>query len=101
MIVAAGFFISFLLFLALGLLALVVTAALDKAMGKERALLLWSVVLLAIAFLIRPAIPPLKNPRPKALAIDASVDGTAPVELNVQTFARNALPSDVRNAFEE
>ncbi|MFV1957960.1 MAG: hypothetical protein ACC662_00970, partial [Planctomycetota bacterium] len=46
MIILAGAFLTFLGFLFAGLLALAITALLDRSMGKERALLLWTGVLL-------------------------------------------------------
>src|SRR5947207_13646914 len=98
---AVGFFVSFLLFLLLGLLALVVTAALDRPLGKERALLLWAFALLGVCFLLRPVAPGPVTPRPKPLQIAVALDPTGSLEVNPQTFARKELPSDVRNAFEE
>lgn len=51
-LVIAGAFGTFLLFVLLGLGALAVTAALDRTLGKERALLLYAVALLAFTWLV-------------------------------------------------
>lgn len=48
MIVLAGAFGTFVGFVFLGLLALPFTAMLNKALGKEKALLLWSVIILLV-----------------------------------------------------
>ncbi|MDA1194619.1 MAG: tetratricopeptide repeat protein [Planctomycetota bacterium] len=48
MIVLAGAFATFMGYVLLGLLALPVTAMLNKSLGKEKALLLWSAVILLI-----------------------------------------------------
>ena len=57
-VILAGAFGTFVLFLFLGLLALPVTAALDKVMGKEKALLLYVAVLLAATFVMGGAEKP-------------------------------------------
>ena len=49
---AMGAFGTFMLFLLLALLALPVTAMLDRAIGKEKALLLYAVGLLALTFFV-------------------------------------------------
>jgi tetratricopeptide (TPR) repeat protein len=67
MIVLAAAFGTFVLFLFLGLLALPVTAVLDKGIGKEKALLLYAVILLAFSFLVLSPDKPAKgDPRPRA-----------------------------------
>lgn len=101
MVLAAGFFVTFLLFLALGLLALLVTAALDRAMGKERALLLWAFALLGVAFLLRPEVPRAVNAQPRPLRLNPAADPSAALGLDPQVFARTALPPVDRNAFQE
>lgn len=54
MLLIAGGFTTFLLFIALGVGALAFTALLDKALGKERALLVYALLLLGLtAFLLR------------------------------------------------
>ena len=54
--ILAAAFGTFMLFVALGLGALAVTAVLDRALGKERALLLYALGLLALtAFVLKPA----------------------------------------------
>jgi tetratricopeptide (TPR) repeat protein len=91
-------FLTFLIFLALGLLALPATAALDKALGKEKGLLLYCVALLALTFLgMRPSGPVGRTPRAKA-------EKDVPAEPLVRKgdpFARAELAhGDVRNLFE-
>ncbi|MDJ0520440.1 MAG: tetratricopeptide repeat protein [Planctomycetota bacterium] len=57
-LVLAGAFGTFVIFLFLGLIALPVTAALDKSLGKEKALLLYAVALLAFTlFVLAPEGP--------------------------------------------
>jgi tetratricopeptide (TPR) repeat protein len=51
-LVLAGAFGTFLLFVVLGLGALAVTAALDRVLGKERALLLYAVALLVFTWVV-------------------------------------------------
>ncbi|NUQ00496.1 MAG: hypothetical protein HUU35_11645, partial [Armatimonadetes bacterium] len=101
MVLAAGFFVTFLIFLALGLGALVVTAALDRALGKERGLFLWSFALLAMAFLLRAEAPKQVNVSPQALKLSAAVDPSKALQLSPQVFARTELPRGLRNAFQE
>lgn len=100
-VVAAGFFSSFLLLLALGLVGLLVTAVLDKAVGKERALFLWAFVLVGGCFLLRPAAPPPSNPQPKPLDLPAALDPSKLGKVDVQVFQREPLPRSDRNPFEE
>lgn len=65
--IVAGAFGTFALFLGLGLLALVVTAALDALLGKERALFVYALGLLALtAFVLRPEAPAATTGRPPA-----------------------------------
>ena len=52
MIVLAGAFGTFVLFLFLGFLALPVTAMFDKSIGKEKGLLVYAFVLLALTFFL-------------------------------------------------
>jgi len=101
MVLAAGFFVTFLLFLALGLGALLVTAALDKSIGKERGLFLWAFALLAVAFLLRAEAPKPSNPAPKSLTLSRAADPSAPLDLAKQVFARTELSRGTRNAFQE
>ncbi|MBL9086125.1 MAG: hypothetical protein JNM10_03205 [Planctomycetia bacterium] len=101
MVLAAGFFVTFLIFLALGLGALVVTAALDRALGKERGLFLWSFALLAMAFLLRAEAPKQVNVSPQALKLSAAVDPSKALQLSPQVFARSELARGLRNAFQE
>ena len=61
--ILASFFGSFLLYVALGLGALVVTAALDKIMGKERALLLYAAGVVGLTWAMKPAAPPAQKPQ--------------------------------------
>ncbi len=61
MIFIAGAFGTFVLFLFLGLLALPVTAALDKGLGKEKALLLYSGILLVFTFFVLTPSGPSKK----------------------------------------
>lgn len=62
--VVASAFGTFVLFLFLGLLALPVTAMLDKSLGKEKALLLYAVALLAFTFFVlAPSGPTGKGAR--------------------------------------
>jgi tetratricopeptide (TPR) repeat protein len=101
-VLLAAFFGTFLLFLALGLLALVVTAALDRSLGKERALLAYAIAVVAIAWLLRPQAAPLtKDRKPKDLRLEAAVDPAAPLEFRGDLFARPKLPSLDRNPFRE
>ncbi|MFO0934076.1 MAG: hypothetical protein U1E39_15420 [Planctomycetota bacterium] len=101
MVLAAGFFVTFLIFLALGLGALVVTAALDRPLGKERGLFLWSFALLAMAFLLRAEAPKQVNVSPQPLKLSAAADPSAALSLAPQVFARTELPRGLRNAFQE
>jgi tetratricopeptide (TPR) repeat protein len=65
MLVLAGAFGTFVLFLFLGLGALAVTAALDRALGKERALLAYVVALLALTVVLGSAAPIAATARPQ------------------------------------
>jgi tetratricopeptide (TPR) repeat protein len=102
-VLVAAFFGTFLLFLALGLLALLVTAALDRAIGKERALLLWAVAIVGIAWLLRPVAPPRENPRPQVLDLAklTKVDPSSPVDFAGDPFARTPIAPFERNPFRE
>jgi predicted Zn-dependent protease len=98
--VLAGTFTTFLLFLVLGLAALAVTAALDKAIGKERALLAWAVVLLGITFLLRPAVPAVATPKTKALEFGKNVQNPTTIAAPTgDPLARDVLARSERNAF--
>ena len=67
MIILAGAFGTFVGFVFLGLLALPVTAMLNKSLGKEKALLLWSVIILLITvFGCQPEKPGKAVPKPKS-----------------------------------
>ncbi len=58
MIILAGAFGTFVIFLFLGLLALPASAMLDKSVGKEKGLLIYAVALLAFTFFVlAPAGP--------------------------------------------
>jgi tetratricopeptide (TPR) repeat protein len=103
MLVLAAGFGTFLLFLALGLLALAVTAALDKALGKEKALLLYAAGVVAFTwFVVKPTAPP---PDRKAVTQtlkfqDAKLDPTPHLEITGDPFSRPAIPPADRNAFQ-
>ncbi len=95
MVIAAGFFSTFLLFLAFGLGALAVTAALDKALGKEKALLLYVVAVVGLTWLLlRPTAPPAERPRPATLKLTTALDPTKAVKVADQPFARDPLRGD-------
>lgn len=92
MVIAAGFFGSFLLFLALGLGALAVTAALDKSLGKERALLLYVLGVVALTWLmLRPTPPTAARPKPVTLKLPSANDPTKAVKVVDQPFSRDPL----------
>ncbi len=100
----AGFFGTFLLYLALGLLALAATAALDKAMGKERGLLLYAAVLVGLTWLMRPVAPPPTKPMTKALKFEdarARLDPSTVLEFRGEVFSRPPVPEASRNVFQE
>ncbi|HVG94037.1 MAG TPA: hypothetical protein VND21_06285, partial [Planctomycetota bacterium] len=101
MMVVAAFFTSFLLFLALGLLALAVTAALDRPIGKERALLLWALVILGITFALRPSAPAPASPKPSSLVLKEGFDPTRPLGAGGDVLVRAALAPPTRNPFQE
>jgi len=95
MLIAAGFFSTFLLFLAFGLGALAVTAALDKALGKEKALLLYVVGVVALTWLLlRPTPPPAVRPKPETLRLPPANDPTRAVKVVDQPFSRDPLRAD-------
>lgn len=101
--ILASFFGSFLLYVALGLGALVVTAALDKMMGKERALLLYAAGVVGLTWAMKPAAPPAQKPLPQPLKF-ASLrnDPTSPIKPTGEPFARDPLDlRGARNAFQE
>jgi tetratricopeptide (TPR) repeat protein len=74
MIVLAAAFGTFVLFLFFGLLALPVTAVLDKSIGKEKGLLIYAAILLAFTFFVlRPEGPGKRVPKPgKEDVVEAS-----------------------------
>jgi hypothetical protein len=95
MVIAAGFFSSFLLFLAFGLGALAVTAALDKSLGKEKALLLYVLAVVGLTWLLlRPTAPPPVKARPATLTLPPAMDPTRAVKVADQPFARDPLRGD-------
>jgi tetratricopeptide (TPR) repeat protein len=57
MLVVAGAFGTFMLFVLAGLGALAFTAMLDRSIGKERALLLWAVIVVALTWFLAPDAP--------------------------------------------
>ena len=75
MIILAGALGTFVLFLFLGFIALPVTAALDKSIGKEKGLLLYTVVLLAFTLLL------LMPSGPKRGGAKAGVEKTVPADV--------------------
>jgi tetratricopeptide (TPR) repeat protein len=75
-LVLAGAFGTFMLFVLLGLGALVATAALDRAMGKERALLLYAVVVLLFTmFVLKDKADDAGTPQPRADSVLQNVVG--------------------------
>lgn len=103
MILLAGFFGSFLLYLALGLLALLATSALDKLLGKERALLVYVIGVLGLTWALKPSMPPPLRPVPAALVFQSQRnDPTVAVKATIDPFARDPLGlRGERNAFQE
>ncbi len=103
MVLVAGFFGSFVLYLALGLLALLATAGLDKLLGKERALLVYVLGVLGLTWALKPAMPPRMSPSPTSLAFKSlRNDPTSPVKATIDPFAREPLAlRGARNAFQE
>ncbi len=108
MTLGLAFFSAFLLYAALGVLALVVTALLDKAIGKERALLLWAFVVVAITWAVKPAPPPAASPKPQTLAFDRAKfkdERLDPTVLAKPTGSsplwRDPVDPGLRNAFQE
>ena len=98
-VLAAGAFLTFLGFLFAGLLALVVTAALDKSLGKEKTLLLFSVLLLAVALtMCQPETVTVRG-KPSA----DKVVPAARVDIAGDPFARPELVADPysRNPFQK
>src|SRR5207247_1255356 len=92
---------TFLLFLLAGLGALAVTALLDRAIGKERALLLYAVGLVALTFVMRPVPPDPIQPKTKDLVFEAKADPSTPLRLAGDVFASAPLKDRDRNAFRE
>lgn len=87
-LVVAGAFGTFMLYLLLGLLALPVTAALDKALGKEKALLLYAGALLLFTIFVMaggttktPNVSPGREDKVRAPTIELSGDPFARPEL--------------------
>ena len=98
MIVLAGAFGTFVGFVFLGLLALPFTAMLDKSLGKEKALLLWAVIMLLVTvFGCQPEGPDKGVPK-------AGREDRVPAEALVKKgdpFARAEFDHDAdRNVFE-
>ena len=82
---AIGAFLTFVIFLFLGLGALPFTAALDRTMGKEKALLLYSGILLVLTFLMFGKDgPKAGTPRPGKVK-NMKVE---PLDLTGDPFAR-------------
>lgn len=101
--VLASFFGSFLLYGALGLLALVVTAGLDKLIGKERGLLLYVLGILGLTWAIKPSAPAPLRAAPQSLSFGASrSDPSQPVKATLEPFSREPLGArGDRNSFQE
>ena len=93
----------FMLYALLGLAALLVTAVLDKAIGKERGLFVWALALLALtAFVVRPTPPPERRPNPKPLALGTvREDPTKPATPVSEPFGHAPLAPIARNPFQE
>ena len=94
----ASAFGTFALFLFFGLLALPITAALDKSLGKEKGLLLYAVALLAFTFFV------LRPDGPATTSVRVGKENLVPAEKLVQQgdpFARAEPNHEAeRNAFE-
>ncbi len=99
MITLAAAFLTFVGFLFAGLLALVITAALDKQIGKEKALLLWSGVLLL--FTLWQCTPEPVSVRAR-VDTDAKVPSPDVLEAQGDPFHRPDLPAHLdRNPFQK
>ena len=72
MVVLAGAFGTFALFLLLGLGALAVTALLDRSLGKERALFGYAALLLLLTFVLGGGAAIRKSARPKPVVAKGS-----------------------------
>jgi hypothetical protein len=101
MTLAASFFGSFLLFALLGLLALAVTAALDKRVGKEVALFLWAFVILGVAYTLRPEVSAGTVPKPKSLDLAREHDPSKLGTPQFDALARTAIEAPSRNLFQQ
>ncbi len=81
MLLVAGGFGTFMLFVLLGLLTLLVTAALDKSIGKEAGLLVWAVALLAVTWvMLRDRAADPGRAAPQSDKVLAAVAGGSRVE---------------------
>jgi tetratricopeptide (TPR) repeat protein len=98
---AASAFGTFLLFLLLGLLALAVTAALDRSVGKEVALFLWAFVLVGAAFVLRPTVGAAGVPRPQALTLPPQHDASTYGAPAFDALARKDVEAPTRNLFQQ
>ena len=93
----AGAFGTFVLFLFLGLLALPVTAMLDKSLGKEKALLLYALALLAFTFFVLMPEGPGGRPQKAGKENDVKVQELA---MEGDPFQRADFDHDAeRNTF--
>ena len=103
-VLAAGAFLTFVGFLFAGLLALAITAALDKSLGKEKTLLLYTGLLLVFTLaMCQPEISSLRGkPRPDsevpAAQVDVAGDPFARPDFVQDPYARNPFQkhSDTR-----
>ncbi len=98
-VLAAGAFLTFVGFLFAGLLALAITAALDKSLGKEKTLLLYTVLLLVFTLaMCQPEISGVRG-KPKP---DKDVP-SARVDVQGDPFARPDFVADpyARNPFQK
>ncbi len=96
-LVLAGAFGTFVIFVFLGLLALPVTAALDKSIGKEKALLLYAVALLAFTFFVLAPSGPLGRAATAGKEKDIKVDE---LSMRGDPFLRAEFDHEAtRNAF--
>lgn len=94
----ASAFGTFVAYLALGLGALLVTAALDRRLGKERALLLYALALVALTALA--IAPTAQRLNPVAAGVD-EVLSRAPLDRAGDPFDRAPLDHQIaRNVFE-
>ena len=98
-VLAAGAFLTFVGFLFAGLVALAVTAALDKSLGKEKTLLLYTGLLLVLTLaMCQPEIAGVRG-KPKP---DKAVPSTQ-VDVQGDPFARPDFVADpyARNPFQK